>query len=226
MSRGPLLIVFAKRPAPGSVKTRLCPPFTPEQASAFYACMLEDVLEAMARAGPPLGLALRLMIHPAEAVARPGVPVPAGFTVVGQQGPGLAERMEQAFATASGEGFGPILVRGSDSPALDGSVLEAALAALDRVDLVLCPDRDGGYNLVGLRGPAPGIFDHAMSTDSVLKDTLARADALGVRHAVLPAGFDIDTVDDLRVLRTTSGAMRSCSRTCAYLDENRLWPPG
>lgn len=224
MSRGPLLIVFAKRPEAGAVKTRLCPPFTPDQASAFYACLLEDVLEAMACAAPPLGLALRLAIHPAEAVASPGVPVPAAFTIVGQAGSGLSERMEHAIAAAAAEGFGPILVRGSDSPALDGSVLAAALADLGRVDLVICPDRDGGYNLVGLRGPAPGIFDHAMSTDSVLEDTLERADAMGLRYTVLPAGFDIDTVDDLRVLRATSGTMRSCSRTCAYLDENELWP--
>ncbi|MCP3983215.1 MAG: glycosyltransferase [bacterium] len=224
MSQGPVLIIFAKRPVPGAVKTRLCPPFTSVQAADFYACLLEDVLELMARVAPPLGLTLWLAIDPAEAVASPGVSVPAGFSVVGQHGPGLSERMERAIAEAAADGFGPILVRGSDSPALDGAVLAAGLAALDTADLVICPDRDGGYNLVGMRRPAPGIFDHAMSTDSVLEDTLVRADTLGLRHSLLPVGFDIDTVDDLRVLRTTPGIMGSCSRTWAYLDENGLWP--
>ncbi|MCP5059672.1 MAG: glycosyltransferase [bacterium] len=222
--RGPLLIVFAKRPDAGAVKTRLCPPFTLLQAAEFYACLLEDVLEAMARAAPALGLSLRLAIHPDEAVESPGVPVPVGCSVVGQRGPGLSERMEHAIGEAAAEGFGPILVRGSDSPALDGAVLEAALVGLEQADLVICPDLDGGYNLVGLRRPAPGIFDHPMSTASVLGDTLAQADRLGLRHVVLPEGFDIDTIDDLRVLRTTMNTMGSCSRTRAYLDEKDLWP--
>ncbi len=222
--RGPLLIVFAKRPAPGAVKTRLCPPFTAEQAAGFYACLLEDVLEAMARAAPPLGLALRLAIHPEGAVGAPGVPVPPGCSVVGQQGADLSERMEHAIAAAAAEGFGPILVRGSDSPALDGATLAGALAALARAELVLCPDRDGGYNLVGLRRPAPGLFDHPMSTGSVLRDTLAQAASLGLRAELLPEGFDIDTADDLRVLRATPDAMGTCSRTWAWLDAHDLWP--
>jgi len=224
VSRGPLLIVFAKRPEAGAVKTRLCPPFTPVQAAEFYACLLEDVLETMARAAPAIGLSLRLAIHPDEAVESPGVPVPAGFSVVGQRGPGLSERMEHAIAEAAAEGFGPILVRGSDSPALSGAVLEAALAELETADLVICPDLDGGYNLVGLCRPAPGIFDHAMSTASVLDDTLAHAARLGLRHVVLSEGFDIDTLDDLRVLCSATATMGSCSRTWAYLDKNDLWP--
>ena len=221
----PLLVVFAKRPEPGKVKTRLCPPFTPEQAAEFYRCLLQDVLEAMARVAPPLGLELRLALHPPDAVGEPGVPVPAGFGQVAQRGVDLSERMAHSIDRASAEGYAPILIRGSDSPALDGDTLAAALHALEDADLVLCPDLDGGYNLVGVRGPAPGLFAHEMSTGQVLRDTLARAEGLGLRSSLLPAGFDIDTADDLRTFRHTPQAMRICSRTVGYLDREGLWPP-
>lgn len=225
MSSRPLLVVFAKRPEPGRVKTRMCPPFTPEQAAAFYGCLLQDVLDAMAEAAPPLGIGLRVALHPPEAVAEPGVPIPASFGRVEQRGVDLSARMQHAIDQAAMDGFGPILIRGSDSPALDGDTLAAALEALGQADVVLCPDMDGGYNLVGVRRPAPGLFAHEMSTGSVLQDTMARGEALGLRCSVLPSGFDIDTADDLRTLRHTADAMRLCSRTVAFLDRHGLWPP-
>lgn len=225
MTRRPLLVVFAKRPEPGKVKTRLCPPFTPEQAADFYRCLLQDVLEAMASVAPPLGLELRLALHPPEAVDEPDVPIPASFGRVAQRGVDLSSRIAHSIDRASAEGYSPILIRGSDSPALDGGTLAAALRALEEADLVLCPDLDGGYNLVGVRGPAPGLFDHEMSTGHVLRDTLARAGGLGLRSSLLPAGFDIDTVDDLRTFRHSPQAMRICSRTVRYLDREKLWPP-
>lgn len=220
----PLLVVFAKRPEPGKVKTRLCPPFTPEQAAAFYACLLEDVLAETARIGRELGMTVRLCIHPDEAVARPGVAVPDGIECVAQVGEGLAARMTQAFARAAVEGYGPVLVRGSDSPALDRHTVEKALEALRDVDVVLCPDLDGGYNLVGQREPIPTLFEHAMSTDRVLRDTVEHAQAEGRTVALLPKGFDIDTWDDLTHLRENEHAMRTCSRTVAFLDAHGLWP--
>ena len=222
--RRPLLVVFAKRPEPGKVKTRLCPPFSPDQAAAFYACLLEDVLEESASIARELDLALRLCIHPGDAVEEPGVAVPPEFDRVAQTGEGLAARMAHAFEQAAAEGFGPILVRGSDSPALDRRTVERALDALGDVDVVLCPDLDGGYNLVGLREPIAGLFDHAMSTERVLRDTVRQAESRGRRVALIEAGFDIDTHQDLERLRANEHAMRTCSRTCAYLDTHGLWP--
>jgi glycosyltransferase A (GT-A) superfamily protein (DUF2064 family) len=93
---------------------------------------------------------------------------------------------------------------------------------------VICPDRDGGYNLVGLARPAPGLFAHPMSTASVLADTLARARAGGLTHTALPAGFDLDTAADLALLAEARrrGAAGACPRTLAFLDRHALWPPG
>lgn len=234
------LVVFAKQPSPGQVKTRLCPPFTPEQAADFYACMLDDVLESTLRASAALGLVTVLALHPPEAAAgppasgddllrRPSRPpefaVPAGLRREPQQGADLGARMEHAFARELAAGHGPVLLRGSDSPTLGLDTLSAALAALAHSDLVICPDRDGGYNLVGLRRPAPGLFSHPMSTASVLVDTLARAQGAGLTHALLPAGFDIDTAADLALLAEArrQGAAGECPRTLAFLDRHDLW---
>ena len=221
-----VLIVFAKRPEPGQVKTRLCPPFTLEQAAAFYACMLEDVLETSARAADTLGLEAVLAVHPPEAATT--LPAPAGVRREPQEGADLGARMEHAFARELGSGRGPVLLRGSDSPTLGQEALAAALEALAQADLVLRPDRDGGYNLVGLGRPAAGLFSHPMSTGSVLVETLGHARVRGLSHALLPIGFDIDSAADLALLAAArrSGLAKDCPRTLAWLDRHG-WPsPG
>lgn len=219
-----VVVVFAKQPVPGRVKTRLCPPFTPEQAAGFYAAMLADVLDATLAACGALGLEAVLAVHPPEALG--ALPAPAGLRREAQRGADLGARMEHAMRRELGAGRGPVLLRGSDSPTLGQETLAAALAALAHTDLVLCPDRDGGYGLVGLARPAPGLFSHPMSTASVLADTLARARASGLEYTLLPAGFDLDTADDLALLASARrhGAAGACPRTLAFLDRHRLWP--
>lgn len=221
------LIVFAKAPEPGRVKTRLCPPLTPEQAAEFYACLLADVLDVSARAASALGLEPVLAVHPPERVPDLAHRCPPGFRVVAQRGVDLGERMAHAAAEAFAAGARRVLLRGSDSPAVDEATLAAALAALNRSDLSICPDRDGGYSLVGLRAPSPGLFDHPMSTGSALAETLRNAERLGLRTHLLPAGFDIDRSEDLRWLATerARGAPMPCRRTLEYLDVRGLWPP-
>jgi len=195
------------------------------QAAELYGCVLDDVLEATARAAAALGVTPWLAVHPPEARDELARRAPAGFRVVPQRGASLSERMESAAADAWAEGHAPVLLRGSDSPLLDEAVLVAALAALERADVVVCPDRDGGYNLVGLRSAAPGLFEHAMSTASVLEDTLARAAGRGLRAERLPPGFDIDTAEDLHHLARARGpGRRLCPRTLAWLDHHAAWP--
>jgi len=220
------VIVFAKVPEPGRVKTRLQPAFSAEQATQFYAAMLSDVLEASAVYACELGLTAVVAIHPWELRGQILPLVPAGLRMVPQRGVNLAARMTWAICEAAAEGTRRILLRGSDSPTVDLDEFRDALDALEVVDLVLRPDRDGGYGLVGVRGPIPRLFDHAMSTRSVLADTLANADALDLRCHVLRPGFDIDTVRDFVDLAEArlAGRAGGCRRTLAYLDDNRLWP--
>jgi rSAM/selenodomain-associated transferase 1 len=219
-----VVIVFAKAPRPGEVKTRMCPPLSQAEAAELYASMLADVLEATARAARPLGLDPVLAVHPPESCGALACDVPTPFHVVAQRGSDLAARMAWAVREAAAGGARRMLLRGSDSPTLDGAALAEALADLETHDVVLRPDRDGGYNLVGLRRPAPEIFDHPMSTASVLEDTIARARRLGLSTKVAEPGFDLDTLADLRWLaRERDRARELCARTLDFVDRRGLW---
>ena len=206
------------------MKTRLTPPLSPEQACALYERMLDDVLELSARAASRLDLEPVLAVHPPESRAELAARAPKAFRTVAQRGRGLSERMAHAVDEAAAAGAQPILLRGSDSPALDESTLETAVRALEVADLVVCPDRDGGYNLIGVRRCVPGLFRHRMSTESVLDDTLANAAAAGLRSEVLEPGFDIDVAADLKFLaEARRREAPPCPRTLAFLDETGLW---
>ena len=150
---------------------------------------------------------------------------PVSFRVIAQRGSDLGARMSHAVAEAAAGGFDPILLRGSDSPALTASTLREAVDRLARADLVVCPDADGGYNLVGLHRPVPGLFSHTMSVSTALDEMLQRATARGLRVERLEPGFDLDTAGDLAWLATarTRGDALPCPRTLAFLDENGLW---
>ena len=225
IDRAGLVVVMAKAPRPGAVKTRMTPPLSPEQASELYARLLSDVLDATAAAARACGLEACLAVHPPDACGELSHGAPRAFKVVPQRGAGLAERMAWAVDEAAAGGARRILLRGSDSPTLGRETFERALVALEAREVVLCPDRDGGYNLVGLRRPVAGLFEHPMSTGSVLADTLANAASLGLRTEVLDPGFDLDTIDDLRWLAAARarGDAGMCAKTLAYLDEQNLW---
>jgi len=221
-----VVVVFAKSPEPGRVKTRLSPPLSPKQAAELYACMLDDVLETTAEVAHALGLEAILAVDPPEAGARLARSAPSVYRVVAQHGRDLGARMGRAVREAAAGGARRILLRGSDSPALPASVLAAAVAALEAVDLVASPDPDGGYNLVGLRRPLPGLFDHPMSHAGVLEATLARAQQAGLTTRLLAASFDLDTSEDLQRLAQERARARTlpCGRTLAWLDDHGGWP--
>ena len=227
------LVVFAKAPQPGRVKTRLSPPLSSVEAAELYRCLLLDALDESAAAAASLGLEAVVAVDPPSATAELAAQSPVGFRAIAQAAGELGGRMSHVARQAAAAGAPFALLRGSDSPCLDRAVLHAAVAALASADLVVCPDRDGGYNLVGLgvgaleRGPCGGLFDHPMSTPTVLRDTLTRAERLQLVAAQLPAGFDVDRYEDLRWLaavRLERGAL-PCRRTLAFVDERRLWPP-
>jgi uncharacterized protein len=225
VSRG-ALIVFARRPEPGRVKTRLCPPFTPTQACDFYRSLLADVLEASAEMAAAAELDAVLAVTPATACAELARECPPSFRVIAQRGADLGARMEWAVAEAAAGGSSPIVLRGSDNPSLSPALLDEALFALRTCDLVLGPDLGGGYGLVALRTPAPGLFAHPMGTRTVRDDTLRLASRLGLRAQLLRPHFDLDTSEDLRGLAALRGGPDAarCARSLAYLDEQQLWP--
>jgi rSAM/selenodomain-associated transferase 1 len=232
MRRG-WLVVFAKAPLPGLAKTRLSPPLTPRDAADLYRCLLDDALAESAHAAAILDLEAVLAVDPPGAARELAHGAPAGFRAVAQRGGALGDRMSRIAAEAAAAGAPCALLRGSDSPTLALATLRNALAALATVDLVARPDRDGGYGLVAL-GPrallqglgAGGLFDHPMSTERTLRDTLDRAAGLGLAVATLPPDFDVDRFEDLRELAAArhSNASLPCPRTLAFLDTRGLWP--
>ena len=220
------LVVFAKQPVAGRVKTRMCPPLELAQAAALYGHMLADVLEESVRACDRSGARLFLAVHPPESV--PSMREVAGgrAEVFAQRGDDLAGRMHAALERLAGRGFDRLAIRGSDSPALSADRIEEAFQSLDAADLAICRDADGGYALLAVREPHPALFDHPMSTASVADDTLRNARALGWRCRELAPGFDLDTVEDLARLRSIPRRLTDtlCPRTVRLLDERGWWP--
>jgi rSAM/selenodomain-associated transferase 1 len=219
------VLVFAKEPRAGFVKTRMTPPLAPALAAELYGHLLDDVLAATGEAAAALGLEAVLAVHPPEAVGALAMRAPAAFRVIAQRGPDLGARMSFAVSEAAAGGFDPILIRGSDSPAVTTAALREAVENLTRADLVVSPDRDGGYNLVGLHRPVSGLFSHTMSVSSSLDQMLARAARRGLRTLCLAPGFDLDTVGDLAWLAAARarGDTLPCPRTLEFLDQSDLW---
>jgi uncharacterized protein len=225
------IVVFAKAPAAGRVKTRFSPPFTPAEAAGFYHSLLADALDVTAAAAAALDLDPVLTVDPPAEVASLAALAPAGVRVVAQGAGALGARMTHAAHEALAAGAPFVLLRGSDSPCLGEQTIRAAVDALARSELVVCPDRDGGFNLIGLGArhsarELADLFDHPMSTPTVLRETLARAAKCGRAPHLLPPGFDLDCFDDLRRLAAErdGDASKLCPRTLAFLDEHRLWP--
>jgi rSAM/selenodomain-associated transferase 1 len=222
---GSLLVIFAKSPRPGYVKTRMCPPLTPREAADLYAAMLEDVMHESARAAKEIGLEVLVALDPRSDPGEFINRVSRGFAAVPQRGADLGQRMTSAIDEALARGAAKVMLRGSDNPALGVERIAEVEAGLNEYDLVVSPDLDGGYGMIGLRRPAAGLFDHPMSTGSVLRDTLANARSLGLSVRVTEPSFDLDQYRDLVRLRELPEgvASRRCKRTLACCHERDLW---
>lgn len=181
------VLVVAKSPVAGTVKTRLCPPYEPAQAVAIAEAALADTLEAVAACGAERRiLALDGPIGPW---------LPPGFKVIEQSDGLLGERLAAAWAYAGGPG----VQIGMDTPQVTPVLLDSAVATLteDGCDAVLGPAVDGGWWAVGMRHVHHGAFDGVvMSTDRTGADQHARLLELGLRVGLLPTLSDLDTAAD------------------------------
>ncbi len=192
MTAGPALIVFAKVPEPGRVKTRLCPPLQPAEAAALYDAFLRDALDRYAALGiAPGGPTVRLYLDAPDRA--PSDLVPAGVTVLRQRGRDLGERMLYAFVETFAAGHPRAVIVGTDHPTLPLDFLGLAFEALcDPLTAVLGPSDDGGYYLLGLNEVVSDLFDMPYSHPDVFEDTLERVMASDLTPVVLPAHYDVD----------------------------------
>ena len=192
------LIVIAKAPVPGRVKTRLCPPCTPRQAAALAEAALRDTLRAAVAARGPVRRVVALE-------GEPGDWLPAGFDLVSQRGAGLAERLAAAFDDVGG----PALLIGMDTPQVTPALLDRALARLALGDAVFGPARDGGYWAIGLRRPDRRVFDGVpMSVETTGAVQRRRLAELGLSVVDLPALRDVDTIADAQAVAAAAPAGR------------------
>jgi rSAM/selenodomain-associated transferase 1 len=192
-------LVIAKEPLPGRVKTRLCPPCSPDDAAAIAEASLADTLATVVSAGFD------------EVVVvldgRPGPWLPRGVGVVPQRGAGLDERLAAAFDDVGG----PALLVGMDTPQLTAGDLVRAATALeaDDTDAVLGPATDGGWWAIGLRRADARVFlGVPMSTPTTGVAQLARLRSLGFRVRSLPVVRDVDTIADAQVVARLAPARR------------------
>ena len=216
--------VFARPPVPGAVKTRLSPALPPSLAEELYTAMLDDALAAASESGAEE----HTLYWASVGAGAIGYAVPAGFTVRGQLGAGLGARLATAFAELLPGAADRAVVIGADCPDLDPTTIREAFAALETGDLVLGPARDGGYYLIGLRRPAPTLFEGmAWGTRRVLEETLARAERARLQISLLSGLADFDTPQDLVsfVARRSLAPGESGRQTEAALRAMGLLPP-
>lgn len=193
------LVVFAKAPQAGSAKTRLIPALGPEGAATLARNMLAHALRQATAAGMET---IELCMSPApQDPAWQGVGIPASVTRTAQGEGDLGERMARALERALLQHQCPVMLMGTDCPGLTSARLGEAARQLTRHDAVLLPARDGGYVLIGLNAPCPGLFSHMpWSTAAVAGETLARMATLGLRVWQGPTLQDIDEAADLAQL--------------------------
>lgn len=192
-----LLVVVAKAPQPEKVKTRLYPNLTPDEAAHLYRCFIADRIKEISLLED---IDLAISYTPAESRDFFTRFISNGFQLFPQRGQDLGERLHNIFADKLREGYCAVSIIDSDTPDLPRTIVEDSFKLLvsDGVDTVFGPCHDGGYYLVGMRKPHPELFQNiAWSTETVLDDTLATAEASGLRVGLLKRWNDLDTFEDL-----------------------------
>lgn len=221
----PLLIIMAKAPMPGLVKTRLRPFLSDNQSAELAGCFLVDTAAKALGAGVDTWIAYtpddgRSAI--ADSLSEP-------YFYTKQEGDDLGERLSNVFAEGFSDGFGPIVAIGTDSPTMPNHHIDLAFDFLrsDPNGIVIGPTHDGGYYLIGMSRAQSGAFQNInWSSDRVYHQTLDKIRSeSGLNLFELPMGFDVDTPDDLFRLfdefAHDVGLQRRAPKTAQWLDSHR-----
>ncbi len=195
--------IMAKAPRPGKVKTRLCPPLTPDQSAALNICFLKDTAENLAQIAASGRAAVFVSYTPVGDEALFEGLLPCSFTLIGQRGNGFGERLLAAAEDILACGFGSVCLVDSDSPTVPAVAFESAVDALSRPGdrIVIGASHDGGYYLIGLKQPHAELFQTIRwSTSTVFADTIAAAESAGIAVVRLPLWYDVDDGETLDIL--------------------------
>ena len=213
------LVIMAKAPKPGMVKTRLTESLPSPAVTALYRCLLEDTL-ALAKSLTSVEVAVMCPeSDQAELAHLLGDTVP----VVAQEGEGLAAGLTSVFRHFTAPGRQRVIAFNSDSPHLAPSVLGSAFEMLTTHDVVVGPTHDGGYYLVGAKAAHPSLFEGgSMGTRSALDRLLTRTKVLELSTGFTEPFYDIDVANDLLLLaRELRLAPGKAPRTASWFGEWR-----
>jgi hypothetical protein len=221
------LVIFARAPLAGQVKTRLIPALGPEGAAELYRCFLLDTFSQVVTTEATVMVATAEAAHLATVRA---LAEEAGLRVevVVQEGEDLGERMLNAFRLAL-QSHGRAVIVGSDAPDLPWERVREALRLAGERDLVLGPCTDGGFYLIGVQAVRPRLFAGVRwGGTAVLAETLTRAQQMHLAVALLDPWYDVDRPEDLERLRShlaglaSAGRETPCPRTWEYLRESAI----
>ena len=215
---GNAVILMAKAPVAGQVKTRLCPPLDPRGSVALYACMLGDTA---AEVSTVPRVRRYLFLDPPESADFLRRKPFSAFEPFPQRGKDLGEKMWDAAATAFRLGAVRVVIVGADCPSLSAGTVRRAFRELSAgASVVFGPSADGGYYLVGLSSPDERLFrGFRWSTPEVLRNAAERCRRLSMPFSFLPPGRDVDTGEDLFALREwmRTHARPACPRTREWI---------
>ncbi|MFY9729662.1 MAG: TIGR04282 family arsenosugar biosynthesis glycosyltransferase [Candidatus Acidiferrales bacterium] len=218
------LVIMAKAPKPGVVKTRLAQSLPLAAVVELYRCLLEDTME-LARSLGDVDVAIMCPACDVEDLSRA---VGDSISIVAQSGDGLAAGLTSVFAHFAAAGRRRIVAFNSDSPHLPASVLVSAFHALAQSDVVVGPTHDGGYYLVGATASHPGLFSgDGLGTTNAYEALLERVRALGLSVSLTDPFYDIDVVEDLsRLAGELQRVPAKAPRTAQWLMEwRKAMPP-
>lgn len=206
------ILVMAKAPVPGTVKTRLGLP--PQDAAGLQAALIRDTVEKTRSLAPTT-----LAGAPADRLDLIGPLLPDGVALIPQAPGALGDRMLDASRALFGTSSDPVLLLGTDAPTLPAEAIEKAASALALNDISIIPSIDGGYVLLGLRRPVAAVFRGVdWSTAAVHRQTLERAEEAGLSVHEGGPWYDVDEPEDLDRLRGELAARpRLAPRTADFL---------
>jgi uncharacterized protein len=196
------IILFARDPVVGQVKTRLHPFLSKEVIFELYTHFLRDSIQKIGRVK---SVDRFVGVYPSDASGFfSRLNAECTLEIFFQEGKDLGEKMAHAFESRFSEGYERVVLIGSDSPSLPVAYIERALDS--EKDLTIGPSTDGGYYLIGMSGQRVDIFeDVAWGSDAVLRQTLDRVKKTGCSLELLPPWYDVDRPEDLKFLQTHLG---------------------
>jgi uncharacterized protein len=211
------LVIMAKAPKPGMVKTRLIASLPSPAVTALYCCLLEDTL-ALATSLTSVQVAVMCPESDQDELAQL---LGSTVQVVAQKGEGLAAGLTSVFRHFTAAGRQHVIAFNSDSPHLASSILDSAFEILATHDVVVGPTHDGGYYLVGAKAAHPALFESdPMGTRSALDRLLARTKVLELSTGFTQPFYDIDVANDLILLaRELHLAPAKAPRTAGWFGE-------